>query len=314
MSSETLPQVAVVGSLNIDHVARVEELPGPGETVAASDFDTYPGGKGANQAISVRRQGCEVHFFGSVGSDEKGEAYRESLEEEGIYTEHLKQVPAPTGSAFITVDGDGENFIVIAPGANSLLTARDIENGSPVLEECAALLCQFEVPSAAVIAALRAANRFSIPSVVNPSPVDPTFPWGEVRIDHLIVNEHEAHEILEFPPAMEDPSLVRQRLTEFRIEHLVVTRGGDETLVFPHTADAYRVATLPVLPVDTVGAGDAFAGCYTAWISRGETVENAVRAANCAGALATLGAGAQDPIPDLDKIHQHIDQIPKLES
>ena len=115
--------------------------------------------------------------------------------------------------------------------------------------------------------------------------------------------------MLDFPAKLHDSSNVRQRIHELRIEHLIITRGSDSTLVFRRTEDPFEVETMAVLPIDTVGAGDAFAGCFAAWIASGASLEDSVRAANCAGALTTLGGGAQNPIPDRDKVEQHFEQI-----
>jgi len=312
MTDPTTARVAVIGSMNVDYVTRVEDLPMPGETVAAQDFEVFRGGKGANQAIAARRQGCEVTLFGTLGADEAGDAYRKALQGEGIDVGQIRNAPAPTGSAFITVDETGENTIVIARGANDRLRQQDIERGEKEIAACGALLGQFEVPVPSLLEAAKIAERHKVPTIINPSPFDAMFPWGGLPIDYVIANEHEAAELLEFPASREDASSVRQRLTEFRIGHLIVTRGGDDTIVFPHHADPFLVDTLTVLPIDTVGAGDAFAGCFAAWIAAGEPIEEAVRAANCAGALTTLGGGAQRPIPDRESVCQHLAQIPEV--
>ncbi len=299
-------RIAVVGSLNLDHFTRVERLPAPGETVSADRLDYFRGGKGANQAVAAARQGCQVVLFGAVGADEGGIAYLRVLEEEGISTACVRTVPVPTGAAFITVDRNGENMIVVAPGANAELRRADIVGEKARIAECDALLGQFEVPAAALVEAAQIANRHDIPVVINPSPFHPTFPWEEIRTDYLVVNETEAEELLgfaPFPAARED---VSERLQELRADHLVVTRGGEETLVFPRAGAPFAVPVLSVLPIDTVGAGDAFTGCFTARIAQGDSLEDALRAANCAGALATLGAGAQDPIPDRDQVERHL--------
>lgn len=309
MSEEMHPTVSVIGSLNIDYFTKVDCLPSPGETVASLGLELFRGGKGANQAISASRQGARVRFFGCVGSDTEGDEYRRALDEEGIDLTFLGTSPSRTGSAFITVDQGGENMIVVASGANEELTGADILEGSTAIRESRAILANFEVPVPAVIEAARIANAAGIPVVINPSPIDPLFPWHEIQTDYLIVNEGEATEVLEFPPFLEELSTVRQRLTEMRIEHLVITRGGKDTVVFVRGGETFSVETLPVLPIDTVGAGDAFAGCLTARIAAGEPLEAAVRAANCAGALTTLGSGAQAPVPDREKVEQHLDHL-----
>tara|TARA_R110000850_G_scaffold10259_18_gene36868 strand:+ start:3386 stop:4327 length:942 start_codon:yes stop_codon:yes gene_type:complete len=309
MSDENQVAIAVVGSLNIDYFARVEYLPAPGETVASEHLELFRGGKGANQAIAAARQDCQVRFFGAVGEDDEGTAYRAALEEEGIDVSGLLSAPSKTGAAFITLDGRGENTIVTAAGANDHLTAASILSSTQRIEECQALLGQFEVPLPALVEAVRIANRNEIPVILNPSPFIRTFPWHEVETNYAIVNQNEAIDLLDFSPLSEPPSSVRQRMHELRIEHLIVTRGGDETLVFLRSGDAFEIPAMPVLPIDTVGAGDAFAGCFTARIASGVSLDSAVRAANCAGALTTLGHGAQAPLPDSEKVDQHLEHL-----
>lgn len=301
--------VAVIGSLNIDYFTRVESLPGPGETVASSRLELFHGGKGANQAISACRQDAHVFLFGMLGSDEQGRSYRTELKEEGIDVTYLQEAGNQSGAAFIVVDHKGENMIVTAAGANSRLTVEDIRKGTKDIESCGAILGQFEVPHPPLVEAARIANRSDIPVVVNPSPFSNTFPWHEIRTDYLIANEIEAGELLEFRPENEESSTIRQRLHELRIETLIVTRGGDDTLVYSRTGEPFSVPTIPVLPIDTVGAGDAFAGCFTARIAAGAPLKAALEAANCAGALTTLGPGAQSPIPDRAKVDQHVEYL-----
>lgn len=309
MSEPKMPKVAVVGSLNIDYFTRVEALPAPGETVSSDEMNLFRGGKGANQAIAALRQNCEVLLLGAVGDDEAGKRYRKALGAEGIDTTCLNTVKGSTGAAFIAVDRKGENMIVTAAGANDSLKREDVKKHAAVIEACDALLMQFEVPTAVVVEAARLANRRDIPVIINASPFVPTFPWQEIRTDYLIVNAGEAEELLEFDPLAEDVATVRSRLHELRIEHLIITRGEDETLVYRRTEEPFEVPTLPVLPIDTVGAGDAFAGCFAARIACGDDLKLALQAANCAGALTTLGAGAQIPIPDRVKVDRHLEHL-----
>lgn len=303
----SVSRVVVVGSLNLDYFARVETLPRPGETVAAERLTRFRGGKGANQAIAAARQGCRVALLGAVGTDEEGGSYRRALEEEeGICTDHLRTARGETGSAFITVDRHGENMIVVAPGANAELRRCDISRSAAEIESCALLLGQFEVPPTSLIEAARIANQSNAMVVINPSPFLPLFPWEEILTDVIVANGAEAEALLGFRPDPAADSAVRGRLHDLRARALVVTRGGDETLAFTEDGEAFTVPVLPVLPVDTVGAGDAFAGCLAARLAQGETLKNAVRAANCAGALTTLGAGAQNPVPNRDQVERHL--------
>ncbi|HRQ89484.1 MAG TPA: ribokinase [Bacteroidia bacterium] len=298
-------RVVVVGSLNLDYVTQVEALPLPGEIVPATRLCRFRGGKGANQAIAAARQGSAVSLVGAVGIDEAGIAYLRTLEAEGIDISFIRTAPGETGSAFITVDREGENTIVIAPGANGELRRTDVARASAIIEAADILLGQFEIPSAPLVEAAHLANQFGVPVVINPSPFHPTFPWEEIRTDFLIVNETE---VVEWLGAFLSPSAIREiagRLAEMRAGHIIVTRGSEPTWVVSRTGEHWEVPVLPVLPIDTVGAGDAFAGCFAARIARGESMLSAVRAANCAGALTTLGAGAQGPIPDRDQVDRH---------
>ena len=304
------PKVAVAGSLNVDYLAFMNRLPVPGETVAADDFEIRFGGKGANQAIAAARQEVDVCLIGAAGDDEIGTSYLNYLANEGVDIGGIARIEEiPTGSAFISIDDSGENTIVVAGGANGYVEGEHIRSEAPRIQEADVLLVQFEIPLSAVTEALRVANRKRIVTVVNPSPFRATFPWGTVRIDFLVVNEGEAGALLDFVPGgPADAPHLRSRLEDLGVQTLIVTRGSDSTLVFG-PREAFEVDTLAVLPLDTVGAGDAFAGCLAARLAGGEELPDAVRAANCAGALTTLGRGAQDPIPDREWVEQHIGQI-----
>ncbi|HEY5913081.1 MAG TPA: ribokinase [Verrucomicrobiae bacterium] len=296
---EQVPGIIVVGSLNIDYIASVEHLPVPGETVPAQDLIQRFGGKGANQAVAAARQGAKVSMIGCVGADDNGRAYRRRLVAEGINVRGLFSTDQGlTGTALIAVDRSAENIIVVAPGANGHLRTSAIRKLSPMLHPWVTVLLQFEIPLETVIAVIRAANRASAPVVLNPSPFRDGFPWGECRVDTLIANENEAVAI--FGRSVETvrakPETWRKKLTEKRIERLVVTRGAKPTL-YLGAETCVEVPGLRVRPVDTVGAGDAFAGTYVARRADGLDVESAIRYANCAAALATLKPGAQESMP-----------------
>ena len=302
--------IAVVGSLNVDYVTKVGRLPVPGETVAASGLEMVFGGKGANQAIAAVRQGLGVSFIGSVGDDDMGRSYLEYLEKEGIQVEGIRQLAdVSTGAAFINVDPRGENTIVVSGGANDQTSPDQIRVRDPFVSEAKVLLAQFEVPLAAIVEALKIANRSGVTTIVNPSPMRSTFPWATVEIDFLILNETEAADLLEgLPLSLAAASSLLEALHGMRIGGAVITRGSDSTLVISNDV-SFEAPTLPVVPVDTVGAGDAFAGCFAARLAAGEPLREAVLAANCAGALTTLRSGAQSAIPDRARVDQHREQL-----
>lgn len=293
-------RLVVVGSLNVDYIATVKSLPCPGETVAATGLIHRFGGKGANQAVAAARQGANVSMIGCVGKDDAGRAYCNRLRAEGIHATGVTATSrALTGTALIAVDQGAENSIIVAAGANGELTPMAIRAQEDQIRSADVLLLQFEIPMAAVTEAVRIANKASIPVVLNPSPLRDGFPWGKLELDTLVTNAGEAKAIFGLPVEHLPKTLIRwqTKLVRRHISRLIITRGAQSTLCLG-PADYFEVFTLKVKPVDTVGAGDAFAGAFAAHRAGGSEVLEAIRYANCAGALATLKAGAQEAIPN----------------
>lgn len=298
-NAATAPPVIVVGSLNIDCIASVERLPGPGETVAASDLIQRFGGKGANQALAAARQGARVSMIGCVGMDDNGRAYRRRLEAAGINVRGLSTTArALTGTALIAVDRSAENLIIVAPGANGQLKPAAVRKLSSIIRQGSTVLLQFEIPLDSVVETVELANRSGASAVLNPSPFREQFPWGQVRIQTLITNELEAEHIFGMSAASMKSNWKTwsQALGKRRIGVLVVTRGSKPTLCVDDR-NCLEVPGLKVGPVDTVGAGDAFTGTFVARRAEGADLRTAIQYANCAGALATLKPGAQESIP-----------------
>lgn len=278
------PRIAVVGSLNLDYTLRVPRLPAPGETVSASGLLTCPGGKGANQAVAAARAGGRVTLLGCTGADDAGDRYLAALAAEGIDTRGILRSPkVPTGCAFIVVDDLGENSIVVNPGANHALTAGAIQQHADLIRNADALLLQLECPYEAVESAARIARAAGVPVVLNPSPLGGGYAASRFDVDVLIVNEGEAGVLT---PACSH--------REARCSRLIITRGAATTLAISDEGTVEFPAHR-VVPVDTVGAGDTFAGAYAVALAEGRT--DAVRFANTAAALSTLKPGAQTAIP-----------------
>jgi ribokinase len=297
--SPLAPRVVVVGSLNLDYIASVDRLPAPGETVAASALIKRFGGKGANQAVAAARQGARVCLIGCVGEDDDGRAYRRRLKSEGIDLSGISRSPkAPTGTALIAVDGKAENMIIVAPGANGQLNPHSLTALQPLIVKASVLLLQFEVPMSTNLAVIRLAHRAGVPVVLNPSPLREGFPWGKCSLDTLIVNAGEAHAIFGLPQGdYADRRMAwTNALAECKIHSLIITRGAQPTVCF-NSGEFLMVPTLKVKPIDSVGAGDAFAGTFVAHRAEGLDFASAIRLANCAGALTTLKPGAQEAIP-----------------
>ena len=286
-----MAHLCVLGSLNIDYFTKVKHFAAPGETVLAEDFVRRFGGKGANQAVSAARQGVEVRMIGCVGNDEMGVAYRARLETEGIDISRIQTTSSQTGAAFISIDSTGENTIVVAPGANGLLGASEVDAAKEDIESAGALLLQFETTVAAVRRAVEIATDAEVPVILNPSPFRAGFPWSELPIDYLIVNEGEAAQI--------DERLANSEA--LLVKNLIITRGAKSVLVYG-MEEELEVPVIEVDPVDTVGAGDAFAGAFAAYCLAGDDLETAVGYAQVAGALTTLKIGAQEAIPTREEV------------
>jgi ribokinase len=266
--------VLVVGSANLDVVARAERHPSPGETLLGTELAEHPGGKGLNQAVAAARSGARVALVGALGDDDAGRRLRAVLAADGIAAEHVATVDAPTGRALIVVDSYGENTIVVVPGANSLVTV------GPDVPAATITLAQLETPQSTVEAAFRAARATGGMTVLNPAPAADLSAELLGLSDVMVPNEHEA-----------DLLGGAATLLASGCRAVIVTRGAAGVDV--HTPDGVtHVPPHPVDPVDTTGAGDAFCGSLCARLAAGDSLEAAVRWAVVAGALATTVAGA----------------------
>jgi ribokinase len=252
-------ELTVVGSINLDLVARVERLPRPGETVGGGELARYPGGKGANQAVAAARLGARVRMIGAVGEDAfAGEALA-GLEAAGVELE-LERA-GETGVALIFVNAAGETEIVVAPGANRLVTPRAVGG---------AVLCQLEIPNEVVLAAARGASFVAL----NAAPARAI----ELDADLLVVNRLE-HEVVS-----------RGRL-------VAVTYGAEGAALFEDGREVARARPPAVTAVDGTAAGDAFTACLTVSLLEGRARDEALVRACAAGALAASRAGAQPSLP-----------------
>ncbi|MBX7208192.1 MAG: ribokinase [Verrucomicrobiaceae bacterium] len=299
--------VVVLGSLNYDCLAVVDEFPKPGQTLAARTLDFKLGGKGANQAVAAARQGANVAMIGCVGDDGAGVAYIDYLKRRNVVTAGIVvREEAPTGTALICVrERDGENTIVVGGGANETLTPAEVEAQQPLIAMGRIMLAQLEVPSACVVAGLKMARPMGTATCLNPSPWRDDFPWGGLELDFVIVNEEEAAALLGRRCwHLGDADWVLQRTGALRIDTLIVTRGASSTLAFSSVMPCIEVPAMKVEPVDTVGAGDCFAGAFAARWAENREFEKSLRAANVAGALATLERGAQEAIPPKEAVDE----------
>ncbi len=286
-----MSRVIVVGSINVDLVVAADRLPRPGETVLGGRFARHFGGKGANQAVAAARAGASVEMVGAVGRDPDGDASLAALAAEGIDVSRVRRVEAPTGVAIIAVDADGENQIVVASGANAEVTAADaaltgLAPGPGVLLTC------LEIPISSVCAAVAAATRIGLRSVVNPAPAQ-RLPVELLALAPILTPNRD--ELLAIVGAIDLDAALRS-LAEAGAGPVAVTLGSDGALL----VEGARRVDLPavrVSAVDATGAGDTFSGVLAAWIADGHSLDEAVRAANVAAALSVTRPGARVGMP-----------------
>jgi len=292
--------VLVVGSVNADLVVGVERRPGAGETVLGSELATFPGGKGANQAVAAARLGASVAFLGRVGTDSFGGFLRETLQREGVGVSQLRAEPGASGVALITVDPAGDNAIIVAPGANARLTPAGVREAAALFEASAVVTAQLEIPLEAVMAAAALAARAGARFILNVSPARQAGDQLLAAADPLVVNEHEAA-FLAGTGERDAPERQARALLALGARSVVITLGAGGA----YAADASGAALVPspaVTVVDTTGAGDAFAGALAWRLSLGDPLRAATAFAARVGAAAVTGRGAQGSYPTLDQV------------
>jgi ribokinase len=267
------PAIAVVGSINLDLVARAERLPRPGETLTDATFERIPGGKGANQALAAARLGASVRLVGAVGDDSFADEALVLLREGGVDLEGVRRVPDTTGVALILVGGDGENEIVVAPGANRSAEAGDVSGAD-------AVLCQLEIPVETVAEAARQARFFCL----NAAPARELLPDLLGEVDLLVVNRYELEAV-------------------GRHDGLTALTLGPEGAVLLESGEEIARAVPPAVnAVDGTAAGDAFTACLLVSLLEERPRDEALRRACVAGALTASRPGAQPSLPAAQEI------------
>jgi len=303
-------RVIVVGSVNVDLVARVDRLPAPGETVTGARFERHPGGKGGNQATAAARLGARVAFVGAVGDDPLASEAREALAREGVDVSELANVAGATGVALILVDRGGENLIAVAPGANGLVTVDAVEAALDRLGVGLGdvVAVSNEIPTVSVVAALRGARGRGATTVLNPAPAGgldgSVMPWTDI----LTPNELELDELVAgMGHRAADPLEAARRLIEAASDGhhaaaVVVTLGARGALLVQDRGAPIEIAVPSVTAVDTVGAGDTLVGTLAADLASGRSLEDATRRAVVAASLSTTRPGARGGMPTLAEL------------
>jgi ribokinase len=294
--------VVVVGSVNADLVVGVDRRPAAGETVLGSDLATLPGGKGANQAVAAARLGARTALVGRVGADGHGEFLRDGLDGEGVDLTGLITIPGPSGVALITIDPDGDNSIIVSPGANGRMSEADVSAARPLLAAAAVVSLQLEIPISAVVAAAGLASDAGARVVLNLSPVAEVPPGLLALCYPLVVNEHEAAFLLGAPDGTGlAPADLASALLRLGPRSVVVTLGAEGAVV-AEGASVGVVESPRVEAVDTTGAGDAFTGALSWRLAVGDDLATAARFAAQVGAAAVRRTGAQSSYPTFEEM------------
>jgi ribokinase len=291
-------QVVVIGSLNMDLVARAPRLPVPGETLLGRSFSTLPGGKGANQAVAAARLGARTAMIGCVGEDAFGRQLRAGLEADRVDCGGVRVAPGKSsGVALIVVDDAGRNGIVVVPGGNGELAPEDIDRHQDLLSGEGVVALQLEIPLATVEHAARQARARGRTVVLNPAPAQALPPSLIACADFLVPNEIEAAMLTGLPvDSVASAMEAAQRLRGQGVDSVLVTLGA-RGVVVATPSGVQHFAAVPVEAVDTTGAGDTFIGGFCAALVGGRSVPEAIRFAQAAAAIKVTRVGAQASIP-----------------
>lgn len=291
-------KILVVGSSNTDMVIKARHLPRPGETILGGSFFMNPGGKGANQAVTIARLGGQVTFICKTGSDIFGHQSQQLFEEEGINTSYIfSDSEHPSGVALITVDENAENCIVVASGANANLLPSDLNKADEAIAEADLILMQLEIPMETVEYVAEQGHRLGKKVILNPAPAHPLSPSLLKHLYMITPNETEAEMISGIKITDEASAIEAAKvLVGMGVQNVIITLGSKGALAYCDK-DVEMVPALKVEAVDTTAAGDVFNGALTVALSEGRSLPEAVRFACKASAISVTRVGAQSSAP-----------------
>ena len=297
-----MSNILVVGSLNADLVVRAPRFPQPGETISGEDLQVIPGGKGANQAVAAARLGMHVSMLGRVGRDNFGDFLLDNLQSNHVNAQLVQRDEASTGTATILVDGNGQNSIVLSPGANGKVSVADVEHAS--FPAGGLLLLQLEIPIPTVLRAAQRARENGLRVLLNPAPARPLPDELVALADFLLPNETELSlltgmDVTDIPSAEAAARILLGR----GAKTVIVTLGSKGALIVDEKTMTH-VDTFHVDVVDTTAAGDAFIGGFAYALLEDKSLKEAVRYGCACGALATTKFGAQPSLPVKEEVER----------
>jgi len=288
----TKPIITVVGSFAVGMTIRTSHMPVFGETLRGSDFDMGPGGKGSNQAVGAARLGAEAYFAGIIGMDKLGDIAADLYAAEGVNTEYLRRTAEmATGVGFIILNHSGENGIILDMAANTLMDAAFVDTVEGQIARSQMVMSVLEIPVEAAARAMALGRKYGVRTLLNPAPAAPLDESVLQYVDLLTPNETELRILLGLPPDDPTPSLELARQLQARGAKTIIVTMGEQGALILENGEATAVPGLAVEVVDTTGAGDAFNAGLAVALAEGKPLVEAVRFANCAGALACTRLG-----------------------
>jgi ribokinase len=302
--------IVVVGSINLDLVARTDRIPQIGETVIGRTFTTFFGGKGANQAVAVARLGYPVSMVGNVGNDAFGTPLRNGLAEVGVNTEYVGTVEGSSGTALIITGSNGENSIVVVPGANAHLTPTSLEKAAPVLKQAGFVLAQLEIPLETVEYLAEFAERHDIPFMLDPAPARELPTSLLRRVSWLTPNETETRGLLNknFDDDDQSAYAAADQLLSSGVKNVVLKLGSRGCVIAQESVPKQRVAAFRVNAVDTTAAGDAFNAGFAVGLMSGYSALESGVFASAVAALSVTRPGAQPSMPRGDEVEEFLQE------
>ena len=299
--------IVVVGSSNMDLVAKAPRIPVTGETLTGTDFFMVPGGKGANQAVAAAKLGANVIFVAKLGKDVFASKSLENFKSVSINTRHIEQLDGvPSGIAVIAIDANGKNIIIVIPGANGKLTPADVDKAESDITIAAVVVAQLEVPIETVEQAAKVANKNNVPFILDPAPARPLSDELLSMVDIIKPNETEA-EIITGIKITNETSAAKaaDALLAKGVKTVIITLG-EKGLMLATKDSKEMIPGNKVEALDSTAAGDAFTGCLAMGIAEGKTIREAAEMAKAVSAISVTRIGAQSSMPTLDEVREFL--------
>ncbi|MCM1988725.1 ribokinase [Oceanirhabdus seepicola] len=301
-------KICVIGSMNMDMVLNVKNLPKKGETLLVNNMEKIPGGKGANQAVAAKRLGSDVYMISQIGEDDNGEILLDCLKKDGINTEYVfKDISNPTGLAIITVDENADNMITVISGANMTINTNHVKKAEEIIKNCDIVISQFETPMETTIETFKIAKENRIITILNPAPATAISEELLNVTDIIVPNETEAYELTNIEVKdLESAKIAASKFIDKGVNYVIITLGEKgAALITKENAElipAYKVAA-----VDTTAAGDSFIGAVSSNLSKVKNVDyevlrKAINFGNKVSSIAVTKKGAQISLPTLEEV------------